>query len=464
MPSYQLGNSVHKLFRRIPRRTIHELSRTVNEKAWRQGLTYVDDDGKKTVITLTLRPRVIDLKKRNALWSIIRTLDGAYKKIAPLYFKNPKVAGLFPFSSHELDWLSMMKSPPYRPGQIATRWDANTTFGESDWKEGFSFFEVNGVGIGGLWYGPTCADVLTETVVPELQKLDPHFRAIPHHDMRQMLLALLLEQRKKLGRNQGMIALAMEKASGSNYVEFEFLARLFKKMGHDTRVVEPTDFSLKENEIYTQGERVDLIYRDATLEELCLWEEKGHNLEALRLGFRRGQIVSSLEGEFDHKSAFELFSNPEHTSLFTSREKQIFKRYILWTRLLTERKTPDWNERSVDLVPFVLKNQSVMVLKPNRLYGGKGVVFGRDVTRRVWQEKIEASLRQPGDWVVQRLGRLRKKRFFRPDGKKPSEKDLFVVSGFFATPKGLGIVGRMSERAVVNVARRGGLTPILLIR
>ena len=464
MQRYQLGNSVHKLFRRIPRRTIHQLSRSVNEKARRQGLTYVDDDGKKTVITLTLRPRVIDLKKRNALWSIIRTLDGAYKKIAPLYFRNPRVAELFPFSSSERNWLSMMIIPQYQPGQFATRWDANTTFGKSDWKEGFSFFEVNGVGIGGLWYGPTCADVLTETVVPELQNLDPRFRAIPHHDMRQMLLALLLEQRKKLGRNKGMIALAMEKASGSNYVEFEFLARLFKKMGHETRVVEPTDFILKGDEIYTQGKKVDLIYRDTTLEELCLLEEKGHNLEALRLGFQRGQIISSLEGEFDHKSAFELFSNPEYASLFTSKEKQIFRRYILWTRLLTERKTPDWNGKSVDLVPFVLKNQTAMVLKPNRLYGGKGVVFGRDVPQRAWQEKIEASLRQSGDWVIQRLGQLRKKWFFRPDGKKTSEKDLFVVSGFFATSKGLGIVGRMSERAVVNVARRGGLTPILLIR
>ncbi|MBI4372958.1 MAG: hypothetical protein HY585_04455, partial [Candidatus Omnitrophica bacterium] len=48
--------------------------------------------------------------------------------------------------------------------------------------------------------------------------------------------------------------------------------------------------------------------------------------------------------------------------------------------------------------------------------------------------------------------------------RKVREKNYYVVSGFFATEKGLGMVGRMSERTVVNVARRGGLTPILAIK
>ncbi|MBI4115773.1 MAG: hypothetical protein HY447_04260 [Candidatus Omnitrophica bacterium] len=462
--NYHSRNSVHSLFRKLPKVTINRLGREVSKLVYSHGLTYTDEGGKTTPITLTLRPRVIDSRKLKILWQTILTLDEAFQKLSRLYFEVPSLPELFPFAPQELDWLSMLESPEYNPGQIVSRWDANTTFGDEDWKEGSSFFEVNGVGVGGLWYGPACADVTLQTIVPELGRLDPSFRPTPLPDMRRLLLGILLSQRRKLRRRSGVIALAMEKASGSNFIEFVYIATRFQKWGYETIVTEPTNFRLKQDEVYAKGKKIDVIYRDTTLSELCMLEEKGHNLEALRLAFKRGQVVSSLAGEFDHKSAFEVFTNPIYASYFSSRERELFKRHILWTRLLREIKTTGPSGKVMDLIPFVLKHQSELVLKPNRLYGGKGVMFGQGVPRSVWRKKIESSLKEPGDWVIQQLGRLRTKRFFRPDGRKTKEKNLYVVSGFFATEKGLGIVGRMSERTVVNVARRGGLTPILLIK
>jgi len=306
--------------------------------------------------------------------------------------------------------------------------------------------------------------VALETVIPELRKLDPSFRPVLGHDMRRLLLGLLAAQRKKLGRTKGVLALAMEKASGSNYEEFLRLARLFTRLGQRSIVVEPTDFVLKKGDVYAKGKPVDLIYRDTTLVELCAFEERGHSMTALGQAFRRGQVVSSLEGEFDHKSAFELFTQPDYARAFTSKERELFRRHILWTRLLTERRTTDPSGRKIDLLPFVLRNQGRLVLKPNRLYGGKGVVFGRDLKQSAWERKIEAVLKETGDWVIQKIGELRSKRFFRRGRDGVCERDLYVVSGFFATEQGLGIVGRMSERKVVNVARRGGLTPVLLVK
>lgn len=460
---YKTENSAHDLFQRLPKASIHRLAGAVKRLAPPYGLTYQDDKGKTEVITLTLRPRLIDEKKVRVLWHRLRILDGAFQKVASLYFQRPEFYELFPFTSQEQSWLSVMQEAAYKPGQIASRWDANTTFGERDWEEGFSFFEVNGVGVGGLWYGPSCADVALRVIVPELRKLDPKFHAVPTHDMRQLLLGLLLSQRKKLKRTRGTIALAIEKASGSNYIEFECLARIFRKLGYPAVVVEPTDFYLKRDEIFSRKKQIDILYRDTTLSELCLLEEKGHDLTAFRQAFRRGQAISSLEGEFDHKSAFEVFTNPLFAKFFSSQERKIFQLHVLWTRLLRETKTTNPKGKTVDLIPFIFKNQSDLVLKPNRLYGGKGVLFGREVTRPTWHKKIEAALKEPGDWVIQQLGELRKKRFFRPDKKGIKERELYVVSGFFSTEKGLGIVGRMSERTVVNVARRGGLTPVLLL-
>ncbi len=461
---YGTGNSVQKLFCELPSSKMARLAREVNRLAASCGLTYTDDDGKTTLINLTLRPRLIHVEIEKALWQVIRALDGAFQKIAQLYFKNPSFYELFPFSDRERDWLTYLQDPAYIPGRIATRWDANTTFSNDEWEEGFSFFEVNGVGVGGMWYGPAAGEVALKTVVRELRKLDPKFCPIPTQNMGLLLLGLIQNQRKKLKQTRGFIALAMEKASGSNFVEFERLAKLYTKLGFPTIVIEPTDLYLKNDDLFACGKKVDMVYRDTTLSELCHFEEKGFDLSGLREGFRRGQVISSLEGEFDHKSVFEVFTNPEYANAFSKKELELFKLYILWTRLLSERKTTDNKGKKVDLIPFTLKNQSGLVLKPNRLYGGKGIVFGRETNRSAWQKKIEKGLKEPGEWVIQQLGKLRKKSFFSPLNQKVSRKNYYVVSGFFATKKGLGMVGRMSERTIVNVARRGGLTPILLMK
>lgn len=462
--NYRSSDSVHDLFSKLPKASIHRLSEEIKRQASKQGLTYIDEKGKTVVITLTLRPRLLPAPRRKEIFKIIRTLDGAFQKIASLYFSEPTLTEFFPFSDRERDWLAVMNDPAYRPGRIASRWDANTTFGDRDWKEGFSCFEVNGVGVGGMWYGPASAELALKVVAPELRKLDPRLRPFSDQEMRKLLLDLLLAQRKKLGRRKGLIALMMEKASGSNYVEFIHLAKLYTQLGYPSIVTEPTDFSMKNGELYAHGKKIDVLYRDTTLSELTGFEEKGHNLSALREAFRRGQVVSSLEGEFDHKSVFEIFTNPDFAKFFTTKEHLAFKRHLLWTRLFQDRSTTDPKGKRVDLIPFVRKNQFQLVLKPNRLYGGRGVVFGKEVTRSIWEKKLEVALKEPGDWVIQKLGVLRSKRFYRPEETGVSIKDLYVVSGFFATEKGLGIVGRMSERKVVNVARRGGLTPILLIR
>lgn len=465
--NYSIDNSIQDVFRKLPPSTLKKICKRLAQLGPKSGLTYVDEHGKTVPITLTLRPRLISHERLRFLWHLIRTLDHAFSKISHIYREYPAARPLFPFNLREQDWMEILEEPHYVAGRVVSRWDANTTFSEKDWENGFSFFEVNGVGVGGLWYGPACADVTLKVVVPEIQILDPHFRPSPLPDMSYLLLDSLLRQRKKIGRMHGVIAFTMEKASGSNYVEFIRMARQFTRLGYPSIVCEPTDFRLNDNEIFFGRKKIDSIYRDTTLEELCRVESEGHDLSALREAFKRGQVISSLEGEFDHKSAFEVFTHSDYSRFFTTQERRLFQKYILWTRLVRETKTTDPKGRPVDLIPYILKHQSVLVLKPNRLYGGKGVVLGRDMKPREWHRKIDKALRNPGDYVIQKLGELRTRRFFRPEGanwKKVREKDLYVVSGFFAAEKGLGIVGRMSERTVVNVARRGGLSPILQIR
>lgn len=461
---YRRSNSIEDLLMKLPRRTLKELIARVRRASPKAGLTYIDEEGKVDIIPLTLRPRLVSPPVFREIQHIILTLNCSFEKLAFLYRDVPQARPIFTFTERENSWVEdILPHLDPRRTCLVSRWDANTGFGTQDWRESFCFFEVNGVGIGGLWYASAAADMILRFVMPELHKVDGDLKVKKFKDLYRILFESLTAHRRRLGRTKGILVLMMDKAEGTNYVEFERLAKLYSSWGVKTKLAGPAELEVKAGELYLHGAKVDLVYRDTQLSEFCTFEEKGHDLEAVRHGFRKGQLVSTFEGEFDHKSAFEVFTDPEFYRYFSAREIRLFKRYILWTRLVREIKTVDPKGRAADLPAYMFKHQSTLVLKPNRSFGGKGIVFGEKMTRAAWQRKIEKIIRQGEDWVVQEVGQIRTKRFLNPRKSEPRETELYIASGFFAAKSGLGIVGRVARDPIVNVARGGGLSPILLV-
>jgi hypothetical protein len=102
------------------------------------------------------------------------------------------------------------------------------------------------------------------------------------------------------------------------------------------------------------------------------------------------------------------------------------------------------------------------VLKPNRAYGGEGVHIGPLLTPAEWESAIETALKDRERWVVQRLASIPVREFpvLAPDGTVHVEP-FHVVLGFAPSKYGLSILGRASQKQVVNVAQRGGLCAIM---
>ena len=70
-------------------------------------------------------------------------------------------------------------------------------------------------------------------------------------------------------------------------------------------------------------------------ELIALEKEIGRPLDAMRLLFRQNRVVSSIVGDFDHKSAFEILTDPELSEqYFGADDRRLFRRHVLWTRLL----------------------------------------------------------------------------------------------------------------------------------
>jgi carboxypeptidase Taq len=139
---------------------------------------------------------------------------------------------------------------------------------------------------------------------------------------------------------------------------------------------------------------------------------------------------------------------------------------VLWTRVLGDRRTTLPDDKEGDLLDYARRNRELLVLKPNRAYGGTGVMLGAATGEGEWEKALQGAVLQADNpeqsWVVQSATRLPVHEFpvVGPDGRVFGEP-FYAVMGFAATENGLGTMCRVSQKQVVNVAQRGGLAAVL---
>ncbi len=464
--NYRLSNKMHDLFCELPARTVSQIHKNVLRDSKKMSLLYLDKKGREILIPLMLRPRIMSVKQRNYLWKTTQILNEAFSKIPQLFFDVPEIQEIFPFEDGEAKWVhDILPSLNHKHLRNLSRWDGNTDFSGNNWTADYHYFENNAVGVGGVWYCPVAEQIALREIYPELKKIDPKLRLEQNDDARILLLKLLKQQAKDAGVKGGHYALTVDRDMFENYVEFPMLAKYLKGHGLDTLVCDPRDLYLKNGEIYARGKRISLVYRDTTLSEYFVMEEKGADLSALKLAFKQNRVISSLSGEFDHKSAFELFSSAHYAKYFSAKERGVFKKHILWTRLVRDARTDDKKGKDVDLVSHIRKNKDALVLKPNRLFGGEGVEIGAHMTVREWDHELEKGLKDPGFMIVQELAHVPVKRFphIKSNARK-SDEEYYTVVGIISTEHGMTVVGRVAKKKVVNIAQAGGLAAILLCK
>ncbi|MFI2312222.1 hypothetical protein AMK17_17845 [Streptomyces sp. CB00072] len=71
----------------------------------------------------------------------------------------------------------------------------------------------------------------------------------------------------------------------------------------------------------------------------------------------------------------------------TEGDRRLVERYLPWTRILSERRT-DREGQQVDLLPFVLKNRELLVLKAALGESGQQVTIGREADQAAWESAV----------------------------------------------------------------------------
>ncbi len=463
----RLGNTINEIFLKVPPREARKLFASLADAAAKEGIVYQEDDGEVLPVPIMARPRVIRPEQEQYFHKVCLDLTRAIEKLVRLYIDDERVRALLPFTEREERWLrDIWAKVGKQPQTVVARLDANADFADEHWDR-LHFFETNSVGVGGMYYAPKVAEIAMRVVVPAMQKQAPALVLKPQYDMRQLLLEQITVHARAIRKRRINTGFVQEKdAIGGP--EFPYLASYFKEKGIPAVLVDPRELRVKGEELYAGDLPIDILYRDAEIGEYIGLEEDGADVSALRQAFLQNQVVSSIAGEFDHKSTFEVLTTPELAAHFTQKQQRIFRRHVLWTRMVRDIKTTGFEGEPIDLLPWLRRNKDRVVLKPNRSFGGMGIVVGPHVDLATWDdamaEALHADAAETGGVVAQRYVDVKVKDFpVLVDDSGISLEEFYVVCGFLATPRGLGILGRASKKRVVNVGQKGGLTAVLVL-
>jgi hypothetical protein len=461
-----LSSRVRLAFFQVPPARMVELLHRLRDEALRRQLIYLRD-GRPEPVRVLPCPLTILPDQHAYLHSVSLTVHNALKRLPDLYLQDPDVRDILRLTDGEERWLRDCWGPGLRENNpVFGRLDALIDYTSPMWKESLQFVEPNLSGIGGLHLVPTAERIVADVIVPVLEERDPQLRLQLGQDIRELLMQEVVDHLDAVGRKAQNVCFVEPKYAGSGPEEQEALARYYHDR-YGTRIMhaDPAELSLRDGEVYYDGLCVDLAYRDYSVLDLIEIEREGTDVEPMRQLFLQNRMVSSIGAELDQKACWEVLTDALLAERhFSADERQVFRRHILWTRVLSDRKTtlPDGSRGS--LLDFVRNEHERLVLKPNRNYGGEGVKIGLSLSQAEWESAMEAALRDTEDrWVVQRLASIPVWEFpvLGPRGQLYIEP-FYVVMGFAPSKYGLAILGRGSQKQVVNVAQRGGMCAVFI--
>lgn len=461
-----LAGRVRQAFFTQDQSSLVNLLERVREESIRRHVVYMRDGASETIRLLPCP--VTALPDQIAyLHYVSLTIQNALKRLPELYMQDFSVREILRITPDEEQWLWECWGPSHQEANpVFGRLDAVVDFCSPMWKETLRFMEPNMSGIGGLHLVPMSERIVAELVFPLLQQRDPLLKLETPPDIRELLMQEVLDHLDALGRRGTTNLCFLEpKYASSGIDEQEDVAKYFRdRYGLKVMHADPAELAIAQGEVVYQGDRVDIAYRDYSVLDLVNLQKGGVDVEPVRLLLRQNRMVSSIAAELDQKACWEILTDPQFAQkLFSPEERQIFRRHILWTRILGDRKTRLPDGQTEALLDFVRHDRESLVIKPNRAYGGEGVLIGLATTESDWDAAIQRALRPGERWVVQRLANIPVNEFpvIGDDGTVHSEP-FYTVMGFAPSKYGLAMLGRASQKQVVNVAQRGGMCVVAI--
>jgi hypothetical protein len=275
-----------------------------------------------------------------------------------------------------------------------------------------------------------------------------------------LLASLLLTYREWNGKGVPNIAIVDWKNLPTSN-EFILLRNHFAAHGVRTIICSPDELEYNRGRLRCGDFEINLVYKRVIIHEFL--DRYGETHPLIRAYVNHDVcLVNPFRCKIMHKKAvFEMLTDDEQQSWFTTGEKEAVRRSVPWTRRVSDRKTTR-KGRQINLLEFIRKNRSLCVLKPNDDYGGHGVYFGAQSDEPEWDDAVATAL--SSDYVVQDAIDLHPEVFPIFSAADWKLQPMFVdTNPFLFSGKVCGAMVRLSNSPVVNVTSGGGETGFFVI-
>jgi Glutathionylspermidine synthase preATP-grasp len=241
--------------------------------------------------------------------------------------------------------------------------------------------------------------------------------------------------------------------------EFRRVCRFAEEAGIDTVIARLDELAYDGSHLVVGGAPVHLVYRRALIETLT-----DESPLAVAARERRAVVVNPFRANVAaNKKILALLQDERFGHLLTRAEVETIRKTVPWTRILRRGKTTygDWR---FDLLSFVCDNRERLVLKPATDYGGRGVVLGIETDQDSW-EAVIAEHADRSDFIVQEYVPIPEEMFPTiDDGRVQMRLKRFNINPYCIGGRYVGMMTRISDQAVINVAAGGGILPSVVGR
>jgi hypothetical protein len=165
-----------------------------------------------------------------------------------------------------------------------------------------------------------------------------------------------------------------------------------------------------------------------------------------------------------NKKILAVLQDERFEHLVSRREAETIRATLPWTRILRHGRTTYGNWR-FELLSFVRDNRERLVLKPASDYGGRGVMLGIETAQEEWESAIDEHA-EGGDFIVQEYVPIPEEMFPTIDDRGHVQMRLkrFNINPYCVGGRYAGMMTRISDQAVINVAAGGGILPSVVGR
>jgi glutathionylspermidine synthase len=402
-------------------------------------------------IGIALRPHLLDQEQFRALTLSAERVTSALEKIVAAVVEDPKLMDELGLT--EAECRMALVDPRFSTAGVTTRLDAFVHGDE------IKFVESNAENPSSLSDQEELNRVLLE--LPVMANFARRYRLRQFSPVEKLLETLLSVYHEWGGGGVPNVAI-LDWKDLPTQSEFVLLQEYFSARGVPTIISSPDDLEYERGQLRCGTFRIDLVYKRVIIHEFLARYDDSHPL--IRAYMNHDVcLVNPFRCKIMHKKAvFEMLTDERRQDWFSSSEKEAIHRTVPWTRRVSDRKTTRKGKR-INLLEFIRRNRSEVVLKPNDDYGGHGIHFGAQLDEHQWNNAIERAV--SGDYIVQDALNLHPEVFPIFSDTEWKLQPMFVdTNPFLFRGKVCGAMVRLSSTPIVNVTSGGGETGFFVLQ